>query len=236
VLQVPVAPVQRPQPAGLGVMQAGDGEPGPVKAGILAPRRWHSQMSDVVGRHRIRSGSRHERVREPGRRTSVVRGRRRAREVHQRPCRHDGSRDSHRLRSRSSIGFVWAGPNASAGVAQSSTRRGRWLSFATTEQSSSLVNIDTSAFLCRYWRSSRFVFSLVPQLSGMVRVAEEHRHRQRSNDHRMVSHLPAPVPGQRPPQMRWQPPTNPEGTTTPTSPRSCTEARPQCTRSGKCAA
>jgi hypothetical protein len=31
--------------------------------------------------------------------------------------------------------------------------------------------------------------------------------------------------------MRWQPPTNPEGTTTPTSPRSCTEARPQCTRS-----
>ena len=34
---------------------------------------------------------------------------------------------------RSSIGFVWAGPNASAGVAQSSTRRGRWLSFATTE-------------------------------------------------------------------------------------------------------
>ena len=72
-------------------------------------------------------------------------------------------------------GFGSIVPNASAGVAQSSTRRGRWLSFAATALSSSRVNADRSAFLCRYRRSSRFVFSLVPHcqgwLPGVVRVA-----------------------------------------------------------------
>jgi hypothetical protein len=28
------------------------------------------------------------------------------------------------------------------------------------------VNVDRSAFLCRYWRSSRLMFSLVPRCHG----------------------------------------------------------------------
>jgi hypothetical protein len=47
----------------------------------------------------------------------------------------------------SSIGFGSVVPNASAGVAQLSTRRGRWLSFAAMTLSSSWVNVDRSAFL-----------------------------------------------------------------------------------------
>ena len=50
---------------------------------------------------------------------------------------------------RSSIGVGSALPNASAGVAQPSARRGRWLSFAATELSASWVSVDRSAFLCR---------------------------------------------------------------------------------------
>ena len=70
--------------------------------------------------------------------------------------------------------------------------------------SSSWVNVDRSAFLCRYWRSRRFVFSLVPRCHGLpwvVRVAEEHRHRQRGSDHGMTGHLAAAVPSQGPPQL-----------------------------------
>src|ERR1700730_13834264 len=63
-------------------------------------------------------------------------------------------------------GFGSIVPNASAGVAQLSTRRGRWLSFAAMTLSSSRVNVDRSAFLCRDWRSSRFVFSFVPRCQG----------------------------------------------------------------------
>ena len=63
-------------------------------------------------------------------------------------------------------GFGSVVPNASAGVAQLSTRRGRWLSLAAVMLSSSWVNVDRSAFLCRYWRSSRLMFSLVPRCHG----------------------------------------------------------------------
>jgi hypothetical protein len=63
-------------------------------------------------------------------------------------------------------GFGSVVPNASAGVAQLSTRRGRWLSLAAMTLSSSWVNVDRSAFLCRYWRSSRLMFSLVPRCHG----------------------------------------------------------------------
>ena len=56
---------------------------------------------------------------------------------------------------------------------------------------SSWGNTDTSAFLCRYLRSSRFGVLVGAALPGMVWVAEGHRHRQRSSDHRMVSDLPA---------------------------------------------
>ena len=40
----------------------------------------------------------------------------------------------------------------------------------------------------------------------MVRVAEEHRHRQRRANRRVVGHLQAAVPGQRPPQVARQAP------------------------------
>src|SRR6476661_2665625 len=43
-------------------------------------------------------------------------------------------------------GFGSVVPNALAGVAQLSTRRGRWLSFAAMTLSSSWVNVDRSAF------------------------------------------------------------------------------------------
>jgi len=36
-LEVPVAPVQRPEAGGLGVVQAGDGEPGPLGAEVIGP-------------------------------------------------------------------------------------------------------------------------------------------------------------------------------------------------------
>ena len=39
VFQVLVAPVQGPEPGCLGVVQAGDREPGPVGAEVLAPGR-----------------------------------------------------------------------------------------------------------------------------------------------------------------------------------------------------
>ena len=39
VFQVPVAPVERPQAAGLGVVQPGDRESGPVGAKVIAPGR-----------------------------------------------------------------------------------------------------------------------------------------------------------------------------------------------------
>jgi len=39
VFEVAVTPVQRPQPGGLGVVQAGDRESGPGGAEVLAPRR-----------------------------------------------------------------------------------------------------------------------------------------------------------------------------------------------------
>jgi hypothetical protein len=42
----------------------------------------------------------------------------------------------------------------------------RWLSLAAMTVSSSWVNVDRSAFLCRYWRSSRLMFSLVPRCHG----------------------------------------------------------------------
>jgi hypothetical protein len=60
------------------------------RARVVDIRKW----SDVLGRRRIRRGSRRERDRGPGRHTSVVRGRRRAREVRQRPPSHDRSRES----------------------------------------------------------------------------------------------------------------------------------------------
>jgi hypothetical protein len=41
-----------------------------------------------------------------------------------------------------------------------------WLSLAAMTVSSSWVNVDRSAFLCRYWRSSRLMFSLVPRCHG----------------------------------------------------------------------
>jgi hypothetical protein len=44
--------------------------------------------------------------------------------------------------------------------------RQRWLSLAAMTVSSSWVNVDKSAFLCRYWRSSRLMFSLVPRCHG----------------------------------------------------------------------
>ncbi|MDQ1460446.1 MAG: hypothetical protein QOE94_3856, partial [Mycobacterium sp.] len=105
----------------------------------------------------------------------------------------------------------WTLSNASAGVIQPSTRRGRWLSLAATALRWSWVNPPRSAFLCRYWRSSRLVFSLVPRcqgwlLSGMVRVAEEHRHRQRRANRGVVGHLEASVPGQGPPQVHRKAP------------------------------
>jgi hypothetical protein len=65
-----------------------------------------------------------------------------------------------------SIPVCWTLSKASAGVVQPSTRRGRWLSLAATELSWSWLNLPTSAFLCRYWRSSRLVFSLVPRCQG----------------------------------------------------------------------
>ena len=105
----------------------------------------------------------------------------------------------------SSIGFGSVAPNASAGVAQPSTRRGRWLSFAATALSSSWVNVARSAFLCRYWRSSRFVFSLVPRCHGWCGSQKNTGSRQRRGDHGMAGHLAAAVPGQRPPQVCRQP-------------------------------
>ena len=65
--------------------------------------------------------------------------------------------------SASCSGFGSVVPNASARVAQLSTRRGRWLSLAAMTLSSSLVNVDRSAFLCRYLRSNWLMFSLVPR-------------------------------------------------------------------------
>jgi len=49
---------------------------------------------------------------------------------------------------------------------QLSTRRGRWLSLAAMTLSSSWVNVDRSALLCRYRGSSRLMFSLVPRCHG----------------------------------------------------------------------
>jgi hypothetical protein len=101
-----------------------------------------------------------------------------------------------------SSAVCWSLSKASAGVIQPSTRRGRWLSLAATELSWSWLNLPRSAFLCRYWRSSRLVFSLVPRcqgwlLPGMVRVAEE----QRRGNRGVVGHLEAAVPCQGPPQV-----------------------------------
>jgi len=39
VVEVAVAPVQRPETGGLDVVQAGDGEPGPLRAQVVAPGR-----------------------------------------------------------------------------------------------------------------------------------------------------------------------------------------------------
>ena len=131
------------------------------RARAVGIRRW----SDVLGRGRIRCGSRHECALAPGRRTSVVRARRRARGS----AGHAAMIAAENFTGyagASCSGFGSVVPNASAGVAQLSTRRGRWLSLAAMTLSSSWVNVDRSAFLCRYWRSSRLMFSLVPRCHG----------------------------------------------------------------------
>ena len=146
----------------------------------------HSQMIRCRGQRRIRRGFRREHARGPGRHTNVVRGRRRARKVRRWPCGHDRSREPHRYAGPSSIGVGSAVPNASAGVAHPSTRRGRWLTSAATELSASWVSVDRSAFLCRYWRSSRLVFSLVPcrpAAGARIRDAFERRPRCRGDVH-----------------------------------------------------
>ncbi len=40
------------------------------------------------------------------------------------------------------------------------------MSFAAIASTSSWVSTDRSAFLCKYWRRSRFVFSFVPRCQG----------------------------------------------------------------------
>ena len=60
------------------------------RARAVGTHKW----SDVLARRRIRRGPRRERARGPGPRTSVARGRRRAREVRQRPPSHDRSRET----------------------------------------------------------------------------------------------------------------------------------------------
>ena len=161
---------------------------GRIQSGPRSSRQGgrHSQMIRCRGQRRIRRGSRREHARGPGRHTNVVRGRRRARKVRRWPCGHDRSREPHRYAGPSSIGVGSAVPNASAGVAHPSTRRGRWLTSAATELSASWVSVDRSALLCRYWCSSRLVFSWVPcrpAARARIRDAFERRPRCRGDVH-----------------------------------------------------
>ena len=99
---------------------------------------------------------------------------------------HDRSREPHRYAGRSSIGVGSVVPNASAGVAHPSARCGRWLTLAATELSVSWVSVDRSAFLYRYWCSSRLVFSWVPcrpAARARIRDAFERRPRCRGDVH-----------------------------------------------------
>ena len=203
VFEVLVAPVQDPQTGGPGVVQAGDREAGPVGSDILAPRRpafangqmpWGDvafdadlaadALGNLAGTPTLDAGD--VQLRKPG--VGHV-----AMIAAQRRTGYAGA----------SIPVCWTLSKASAGVIQPSTRQGRWLSLAATELSWSWLNLPRSAFLCRYWRSSRLVSSLVPRCQGwlprMVRVAEEYRHRQRRGNHGVVGHLQAAVPRQGPP-------------------------------------
>src|SRR5271166_1241895 len=137
VFQVPVAPVQRPLSGGLGVVQPGDRESGPVGPEVIAPGRSafaDGQMSwgdvafdadlvanvlgDLAGAPALHAGDVELGKSASGHQVMIA------------------AEKPHRAGARS-IGFGTATPNASAGVAQPSTRRGRWLSFSATALSSS---------------------------------------------------------------------------------------------------
>ncbi len=81
----------------VGARERGSSPGGGPRASAVGIHRW----SDVLGRCRIRRGSRRERARGPGRHTSVVHRRRRARKVRRWPCGHDHSREPHRRGPRS---------------------------------------------------------------------------------------------------------------------------------------